>query len=168
MNSWLLFMLIPLGAAALGSLFDDDDDNEHSDGDNGGGNPPLEGENLDGVLAGTEGDDTITATRDEVEATAARSYDDETGFSWSNATDETRWSWETGTQYPEDAALPGLTVVDAGAGNDDISIGVSTYADAGAGDDTISVGTEGFYADRVQSQLQPFRSCRGSEWRRGQ
>lgn len=147
MNSWLLFMLIPLGAAALGSLFDDDDDNEHSGGDSGGGTPPLEGENLDGVLAGTEGDDTITATRDELEATAARSYDDETGFSWSNATDETRWSWETGTQYPEDAALPGLTVVDAGAGNDDISIGVSTYADAGAGNDTISVGTEGFYAD---------------------
>lgn len=41
MNSWLLFMLIPLGAAALGSLFDDDDDNEHSGGDNGGGTPPA-------------------------------------------------------------------------------------------------------------------------------
>ncbi|MFO1164602.1 MAG: hypothetical protein U1E55_05435 [Paracoccus sp. (in: a-proteobacteria)] len=98
-------------------------------------------DNLDGALAGTEGDDTITATRDEVGATAEPNETE--GFSWDYSGNDEIWDWDTRSDYPGDEPLPGLAVVDAGAGNDDITSGLSTHVDAGTGNDTTSVDTTG-------------------------
>ncbi|MFC3527051.1 hypothetical protein ACFOMH_02620 [Paracoccus mangrovi] len=147
MNGWLLLFLVPLGTATRVSLFDDNDDDRNADSDGGegggedGGDQVPVADNLDGALAGTEGDDTITATRDEVGATAEPNETE--GFLWDYSGNDEIWDWDTRSDYPGDEPLPGLAVVDAGAGNDDITSGLSTHVDAGTGDDTISVDTTG-------------------------
>ncbi len=147
MNGWLLLFLVPLGTATRVSLFDDNDDDRNADSDGGegggedGGDQVPVADNLDGALAGTEGDDTITATRDEVGATAEPNETE--GFSWDYSGNDEIWDWDTRSDYPGDEPLPGLAVVDAGAGNDDITSGLSTHVDAGTGNDTTSVDTTG-------------------------
>lgn len=147
MNGWLLLFLVPLGTATRVSLFDDNDDDRNADSDGGegggedGGDQVPVADNLDGALAGTEGDDTITATRDEVGATAEPNETE--GFSWDYSGNDEIWDWDTRSDYPGDEPLPGLAVVDAGAGNGDITSGLSTHVDAGTGNDTISVDTTG-------------------------
>lgn len=107
MSSWLLLFLVPLGAAALVNLFDDNDDdrNANSDGGEDGGHQVPVADNLDGALAGTEGDDTITATRDEVGATAEPNETE--GLSWDYSGNDEIWDWDTRSDYPGMNLCPG-------------------------------------------------------------
>lgn len=146
MNSWLLLLMIPLGAAALGSLFDsndDDNDDEGIDepdaqpggpGDGTTGDDTLSApEGYRGRVMGHEGDDQITVTSPEDPARYIdRSVLESDDGYWAN--------WPNWVPDSTGGVPPGVVMPSGGDGDDTIiAEGRGIYADGGTGDDRIEL-----------------------------
>ena len=139
MNEWLLLLLIPLGGAALGSLFQQDDD----DGERGETPSPTEGTEGDDILRapdgysgavnGAAGDDSITGgSPDDPDDYSQRSIARPDDAGWLGASG---WNPEDLDNVPE-----GVVAARGGAGDDTITgDGRGIDIDGGAGDDRIAL-----------------------------
>ncbi|MDQ7775851.1 calcium-binding protein [Paracoccus aminovorans] len=145
MNEWLLLLLVPLGAAAFGQLFQDDDDDNRDE-------PEPEPEPQTG---GTAGDDTLTAPEGFRGRVMGRDGDDRItvgspdnpGYyhdSTNLTTDDGHWNaWRDWDPDAPGRVPPGVVMARGGDGADTIiGSGRGIHADGDAGDDRLELHSE--------------------------